>query len=128
MAANGDLIVITGEGTLSVHPNSATGSGTFTHKDSGGNVLGSGTWTATQLLSFKDFGAGPGFPEGFTGGHAVIGVHLSPSEGGDGVDGILIVDCNLGTSPPGLEEGVRLALTGINFNEKVSGNNIFIRQ
>ena len=40
-ASNGDTIVIAGEGTLSVHPKSVTGMGSFIHNFAGG---GSVTW------------------------------------------------------------------------------------
>src|SRR5713226_5000923 len=54
MATNGDTV---------------TGSGTFVHQDSAGNVIASGTWTATQLVSFVSYGsAGSSFPPGFEGG------------------------------------------------------------
>src|ERR671935_2121106 len=57
-APNGDQVAVTGGGTFSVHPKSVTASGTFTHTDSQGNVLASGTWTATELLSFQLYGCG----------------------------------------------------------------------
>ncbi len=129
MAPNGDTITITGEGRLSVHPKSANGGGAFTHRDSHGNVKGTGTWTAEELLSFKSFGAGPGFPAGFTGGHALISIHLLPAAGGPGFDAILTVTCDLHSNPPGQTEGVKLAVPGVlNFNSKVSGGNLFIKQ
>ncbi len=64
MAANGEVIELSATGTLSVFPKAVTGGGTFTHKDANGNVIGSGTWTATELLSFQNYGASPvpGFP------------------------------------------------------------------
>src|SRR5947209_2221639 len=51
-AANGDTVSISGMGSLSTHPKSAKGSGTFTHTFSGGHI--SGTWMVTDLLSFID--------------------------------------------------------------------------
>src|SRR6266852_548685 len=36
--SNGDTVSISGAGTLTIHPDSVTGSGTFVHKDSPGNV------------------------------------------------------------------------------------------
>src|SRR5437867_12684990 len=49
MASNGQTIALKGEGTLSIHPASVTGGGTFTHYDADGSVLGTGTWEVTQL-------------------------------------------------------------------------------
>src|SRR5713226_4503670 len=72
MATNGDTVTIAGSGTFTIHPDSVTGTGTFVHKDSSGTVLASGTWTATQLVSFVSYGsAGSSFPPGFEGGKAV---------------------------------------------------------
>ncbi len=123
MASNGDMVLLTGSGTITTHPDSATGSGTFTHEDSSGNVKASGTWTATQLLSFVSYGSSPGFPPGFEGGKAVILVHLSV-----GFDAILTVICGLGSPPPGQHEGIHLnVLDVINFNKQVSGFTVFIQ-
>ena len=130
-AANGDTIDMTGSGTLSIHPKSVSGGGDFVHKDAAGNVLGSGTWTATELLSFHSYGSAAvqGLPSEFEGGKAMIRVHLSPAAGGAGFDAILRVTCLLGDKiPASAEEGVRLAVQGIlNFNKEVSGFTLFIR-
>jgi len=129
MAANGDTIDIRGEGTLSVHPKSVTGGGTFTHHMTDGGSI-TGTWTAVSLLAFKDFGqdAALGLPLEFRGGHALMLIQLSV--GGTPVHtGVLTIDCDLGTSPHGHPEGVRLAVQGgLNFNQKVEGADIFVRQ
>ena len=132
MAPNGDTIEISGSGTFSIHPKTVSGGGTFTHKDADGNVQGSGTWTATELLSFHSYGSGAaqGLPPDFTGGKILMRVHLSPATGGPGFDATLRVTCVLGDQiPASAEEGVRLNLLGsINFNEEVSGLTLFIRQ
>ena len=49
-APNGDRVVVTGDGSFSVHPKSVQASGEFTHLDPAGNPRGGGTWTATELL------------------------------------------------------------------------------
>ena len=132
MASNGDTIEISGSGTFSIHPDSVSGGGTFTHKDADGNVLGSGTWTATELLSFHSYGSAvvQGLPPEFTGGKVWMRVHLSPAAGGPGFDAILRITCVLGDKiPASAEEGVRLNLLGpINFHQEVSGLTLFIRQ
>jgi hypothetical protein len=56
-APNGDRVAVTGEGMFTVHPKSVSAHGTFTHSDSQGNVLGEGTWVATQLLDYQTYGA-----------------------------------------------------------------------
>jgi hypothetical protein len=120
-ADNGDTIEISGSGTLTIHPNSVGGGGTFTHKDSSGNVLSSGTWTAQQLMSFVPYLVLQ--PDNIAGGQALIRVHLST-----GSDAILDIDCAIG-APPGQTEGVMLNIQDvINFNKKVSGITLFIKQ
>jgi hypothetical protein len=133
MALNGDTITMTGSGTLSVHPKTVSGGGSFTHKNAAGAVLVRGTWTATQLLSFDNYGcgffSGGTLPPNFCGGLALIRVHLAPSAGGPGVDAVLQVNCLLGKVPAGAKEGIRLAVdNGLNFNREVSGETLFVRQ
>jgi hypothetical protein len=128
-APNGDTISISGSGTLSIHPNSVTGGGTFTHKDASGNVLSTGTWTAQQLLSFVSYGTSQGVPPTFEGGKALMLIHLSPNTGGSGFDGVLRITCVIGSPPAGAHEGIRLNVQDvINFNKEVSGETLFIRQ
>ena len=142
-AANGDTVEIAGAGTLSIHPKSVAGGGTFTHKNSAGAVIATGTWTAIELLSFNDYGPLPaafGLPPTFHGGQVFMRVHLSPSTGGAGFDAILEVDCAAnasffglppgqleGAAPEGHTEGVRLAVEGgPNFSQRVGGFTVFI--
>jgi len=129
-APNGDTISISGQGTLSINPNSVTGGGTFIHKDASGIVLAMGTWTAQQLLSFVSYGTMPGVPPNFEGGKALLRIHLSPNTGGAGFDGVLRITCLIGSPPPaGGNEGIRLNVQDvINFNTEVSGETLFIRQ
>ena len=127
-APNGDTITIAGSGTLSIHPDSVTGSGTFIHKDASGNVLGAGTWTAQQLLSFVSYGTESDLPPTFEGGKALVRIHLSPSTGGAGFDGVLRITCLVGSPPAGAHEGIRLDIQDvINFNKEVSGDTLFVR-
>lgn len=128
-APNGDTFEVTGSGSIGLHPKSVSGGGTFVHKDASGAVLGSGTWTATGLIAFKPFGQDGSFPEGFSGGHALMAISLDPGDpGGPTIPAGLQVDCDLGTNPPGLSEGVKVLIPAahIAFNGKVSGGNIFI--
>ena len=132
-APNGDTIALAGQGTLSIHPQSVTGGGTFTHRSATGQVLGKGTWTALDLLAFQDYGPStdPTFPATFRAGRALIRIHLSPAAGGPGFNGILEVTCHLPGAkvPQGGEEGIRLNVQGVaNFHETVSGVTLFIRQ
>ena len=130
VAPNGDVVSLIGSGTLSIHSKSVTGSGEFTHSNGSGIVLGSGSWSAEQLLSFHSYGnSAPAVPAELEGGRALIRIHLSPKAGGAGFDAILQIDCLLGNPPPGAFEGIRLDVQGvINFNKAVSGETVFIRQ
>jgi hypothetical protein len=128
MASDGSTVTITGQGMLSVHPNSVSGGGDFTIMDSAGNVTASGTWTATSLSSFVSYGCGTLFgnpvPPNYCGGQAMIQVQLS-----SGQTATLMVYCLVGTPPAGKEEGVRLAIdNGVNFNKQAGGQTLFILQ
>ncbi len=127
MADNGDMVLIAGQGTLSIHDKSVTGSGTFVHEAPDGTVKANGTWTAMQLLSFRSWGNSPGLPANFVGGQAKMLVQLSV--GGKPVHtAILTVICDVGNPPMGLMEGVKLVVQGtpFNFNKQVSGITVFI--
>ncbi len=131
-ASNGDTIEIAGEGTLSVHPKSVTGSGSFTHNFAAGGSV-SGTWTATQLLSFKSYGSSPaavGLPPTWEAGKAIIRVQLFV--GGNPVaTGTLTVGCILPEVevPGGAFEGSTLNVHGgPNFNKADVASTLFILQ
>ena len=138
-ASNGDRVAITGGGVFSVHSKSVTASGTFTHTNSQGTVLATGTWTADQLLSFEFYGCGvvPALgvtlPPNFCGGALKLSVILSPSGTSLAVPGDLTIFCIIGPqSPPPHDtpdgEGIHLVVPGVaNFNEIVSGMNVYIR-
>jgi len=140
-APNGDHIAVTGSGVFSVHPSSVTASGTFTHTDSSGALVATGSWTATQLLSFEFYGCGVltftdpdiTLPPSFCGGALKLAVDLTPSGTSLTLQGILTVFCIVGPQTPATHsdpsgEGVTLVVPGhANFNKIVSGMNIYIR-
>ena len=121
---------ISGLGTLGVNPKSVDGGGVFVHRGSGGNVLGSGTWTATKLISFVDFGPTPAFTPDVRSGIANISVRLVGVAAGGGAvefDAVLRIQCNLPDVIPSLDEGVRLNVKGgSNFNSEAGGATVFI--
>jgi hypothetical protein len=128
-APNGDVIEISGTGTLSLHPKSATGGGTFVHRDGAGNTIASGTFTATHLISFQSYGPSPATPPDFHSGKALIGVRLFPGGAGPGIPAILRIQCAIAGSalPANLEEGIRLTVPGgVNFNREAGGATVFI--
>ncbi len=144
MAANGDTVEVSGEGTITLHPKSATGGGSLVHRAPDGTIIGTGTWEAAELLSYKSFGPatpeqiaeiaeslGIVLPEGAEGGRALIAVRLVPDDPALGeFEGTLTVVCLLGDKiPGGAKEGVRLNVHDVlNFNKIVSGGTLFVRE
>ena len=146
----GDTYELSGAGTFDTQNKSVKAAGTFTHKAPNGNVLETGVWLASELVSFASYGAAPnarprqgmGFgprPWGPrrtplnrgampTGGLAVFQIRLlplrAPSRGA-----LLQVNCALGELPPQRSvEGIRLRLdkNGTEFSEEVSGRVMFL--
>jgi hypothetical protein len=140
MAPNGDTIAISGTGPFTVHPRSVTASGTFTHVAGGGTITG--TWTATDLLSFEFYGCGvvpsigATLPPDFCGGVLKMRVVFRPAGTSLEIPGIITVFCVIGPQAPPThdnptepgEEGVKVVVPGIaNFNEIVSGMNRYVQ-
>jgi len=137
-APNGDRVVVTGDGSFSVHPKSVQASGEFTHLDPVGNVLGGGPWPATELLSFNFYGCRfiPAksvdlSDDNLCGGAVKLRVVLDTPTGQ--ANGIMTVFCIVGPKAPTShndpsEEGVALNIAGgINFNHSDGGENIWVR-
>ena len=129
-AANGDTVTLAGTGWFINNPSSrAMGSGSFVHRDSSGNILGFGTWTALELVSFTPGGfstLGGVLPQGSEGGSAVIKVHISPATGGAGFTALLTVNCALATA--GVDEGIHLdVIGGPSFDTSSGGNTLFVQ-
>ena len=59
-SANGDSYELSGAGTFDAQNKSVQAAGTFTHKSPNGNVLETGVWIATELVSFDSYGVAPG--------------------------------------------------------------------
>ena len=148
-SANGDTITISGDGTFTLQPKSISGNGgaiaeaigevprTFTHRDPQGNVLAEGTWEPTAVLSYHSFGPATaaqeaelgGLPPGSEGGKVMFkaaffvgGAHVH--------DAIVTIYCILGEPRKNVVEAtlVQVQGTNLNFNEVVSGDNLFIRE
>jgi hypothetical protein len=126
-AANGDWIVLEGEGTLSIHPKTAGGGGIFTHYFADGGSV-SGTWEATELLSFSSYGPSPlpGWPAEFLSGRARMKVDLLVG-GAKVADAILTVGCLLPDvdAPGGVFEGGTLNVQGGSNFSKLGGGGMF---
>ncbi len=127
VADNGDRISVNGSGTFSIFPKSVTGSGMFTHRNAAGTVLATGTWVATDLVSFVSYGNEvPMFPPTFFGGRLAIKVTLflgsTPVH-----TAILSITCEIGSPPAGHHEGITLNVQdAINFNKSVDGFTVFV--
>lgn len=140
-APNGDQVAITGSGEFSVHPKSVIASGTFTHSDSEGNVLATGSWSATALRSFEFYGCGvltftdpdTALPPDFCGGALKLAVTLTPDGTTLALPGTLTIFCIIGPQTPATHEdpsgeGITLVVDDvINFNKIVSGMNLYIK-
>jgi hypothetical protein len=127
MANNGDTLTVQAGGDLNPAAMTASGSGTFVHKDAGGNVLAQGTFTANSLIMFKSYGTTVIGGNTLEGGLALIRVH-GVSDSGFKFDAILRVDCVLGHPPAGADEGFRLVVQtfDLNFNKEVTGATVFV--
>jgi hypothetical protein len=149
-SAQGDSYEMSGAGTLATQSKSVTAAGTFTHMSADGNVLETGVWVASELVSFDSYGIAPGAlmragqafgPRRFgpmrsrmfsgpmpAGGLAVFRIRLLPMRGVSRT-ARFEVNCALGKVPDEHPtEGIRLAFEGggVAFDEEVSGHTLFL--
>jgi hypothetical protein len=150
-SANGQSYEMSGAGTLAPQRKLVTAAGTYTHKSSGGDVLETGVWVASELVSFDFYGIAPGAlmregralgpPPQFgpmrlpmfsgpmpAGGLAVLRIRLLPMLG-FAKTATLQVNCALGKVPDEHQvEGIRLAFEGrgAEFDEEISGRALLL--
>ncbi len=149
-SANDDSYEMSGAGTLNTQNKLVQAAGTFTHRAANGNVLETGVWIASELVSFDSYGIAPGVlrqrgvalgpqpfgPKGLsmssgptpTGGLAVFRIRLLPMQGASKT-AVLQMNCALGDVPRERSvEGIRLTLDskGSEFSEEVSGRVMFL--
>jgi hypothetical protein len=149
-SVNGESYEMSGAGTLDAQSKSVTAAGTYAHKSPDGNVLETGVWIASELVSFDSYGVAPGAamrgggdfgPPQFgpmrwriyassmpAGGLAVFHVRLLPMWGASKT-ATLQVNCALGKVPDEHQtEGIRLTFEGggVAFDEEVSGRTMFV--
>lgn len=137
VAANGDMVSITGHADFSVNPNGIIdASGSFTHTHANGAVVGSGTWEATGLLNYQSYGCGvvlgdESLPDNLCGGAVKMRVVLTTPLGE--LPATMTIICVIGPNPPDSifgprTEGGMLDVPGvINFNHSVGGDNFIIQ-
>ena len=118
-SSNGDMIEITGEGTLRIHegkPKQVRGAGSYRHTDAMGNLVDLGTWTARKLLSFESFGPSNILPANWSQGRALIRIHMVSQFGDMEAIATLELGCRLPDpvtpTPLGTIEGIRLDVKG----------------
>ena len=149
-SANDESYEISGAGTFDPQNKSVKAAGTFNHKSTNGNVLETGVWIASEMVSFVSYGVAPGallhekralglppfspsrakmfsgpMP---TGGLAVFRIRLLPTSGASRT-AELQVNCALGDVPRERSvEGIRLSFekNGSEFSEEVSGRVMFL--
>jgi hypothetical protein len=156
-AANEETIEISGAGTLGLANKSVTAAGAFIERTPTGEIVTTGVWTATGLVSFESYGVAPGalqfdyprlrvfgaLPTGkmpgpmaavmagpmAAGGLATVRIRLWP-DAGSPRDALLQVNCAKGKVPAGEQsDGVRLTITGgPEFDEEISGHALFLLQ
>jgi hypothetical protein len=149
-SAEGASYEMSGAGTLAPQKKSVTAAGTYTQKSASGDVLETGVWVASELVSFDFYGIAPGAlmregralgPPQFgprrmpmfsgpmpAGGLAVLRIRLLPVLG-FAKNATLQVNCALGKVPDEHPtEGIRLAFEGggAEFDEEVSGRALFL--
>jgi hypothetical protein len=149
-SADGASYEMSGAGTLAPQRKLVTAVGTYTKRSPGGDVLETGVWVASELVSFDSYGIAPGAlmregraigPPQFgpkrvpmfsgsmaAGGLAVLRIRLLPVLG-LAKNATLRVNCALGKVPDEHQvEGIRLAVEGggTEFDEEISGRALFL--
>lgn len=119
---SGDTIEIKAAGTFMLQPAQVTGGGEYTWRNPAGQVVETGTWSASRLLQFHSFGLGVIIGgRQLEGGVAQMQIALSSGRGA-----VLRITCDEGDEPPSAHEGIRVAIVdGPNFNTEVSGLTAF---
>jgi hypothetical protein len=147
---SGDSYEMTGAGVFDTQSKSVKVTGTYTHKSPNGNVLETGVWIGTELMSFVSYGAAPNalprngvafspaawgpkrlaMPPGPmpTGGLAIFRMRLLPMQS-TSTTAVLQANCALGDVPGERSvEGIRLSLERNNseYSEELSGRVMFL--
>ena len=112
VAKNGDKINISLDVALApftFHPKTVSGGGDFTIRNSAGDVLSTGTWAATKLISFQSYGSTDvGGGELLGGGSLHLHIALSTGEKAN----LKLTCTDFGNPPPGIKQGIVLQVVG----------------
>jgi hypothetical protein len=136
-SANGLTLVSQLEGSYNVADKTASGDGTY-EVWSGSTEIDHGTFTLTRLITFQFYGCGEvtledgtrvELPPDWCGGRALFRIHYTSFTGEEGT-AQYEVNCQIhdpgGQAPPGTSEGVKANARGVNFNQHVTGDNLFV--
>src|SRR5437879_8891272 len=101
MAGNGDVVTIVGTGSFSAAGKWADGGGTFSHHMAATDVTITGTWVATNLISYQSTGCGElegsPVPPNFCGGVAKLAITATPDANPSvHLSGALTIPCRVG--------------------------------
>ena len=125
----GDSLSVTGEGTFSVHPKSASGDGHYTFTGADGTTF-SGTWTVNGLIAFQPYGCGIIFgtpiPPDLCGGRLVLDLTAMTPFGPQRAQ--LTIYCEIGSPPPSTEEGITAVVPSVgSFSRQTGGMNVYVK-
>ena len=135
-ASNGLTLETDLEGTFNVANKTASGGGSYSLM-AGTTVVDNGKFALTRLVAFQFYGCGEvttpdgriTLPPNLCGGRALFAVHATSSTG-EQSDGLYEVNCQIhdpgGQAPPGTSEGVKVNARGVNFNQHITGDNLFV--
>jgi hypothetical protein len=136
-ASNGLTLNTEVAGQFNVAAKTASGDGDWS-LTAGATVLDHGTFRLTGLVAFQFYGCGEvteddatiPLPPNFCGGRAIFAIDAVSAVTGEHHDGLYEVNCQIhdpgGQAPPGTSEGVKVNARGINFNQHVTGDNLFV--
>jgi hypothetical protein len=128
--AAGNTLAVTGDGSFSVHPKSASGGGSFTFTPADGQPF-SGSWTVNGLVAFQPYGCGVVFgtpidPD-LCGGRLALSITAITPFGPR--PALLTIFCVIGVPVPSIEEGINAAIPGVgDFNRQTAGMNVYVLQ
>jgi hypothetical protein len=138
-APNGLTLVSDLEGSFNVVGKTASGDGDY-EIWAGSTEIDHGTFSLTRLIDFQFYGCGEvtdedgnpvELPPDYCGGRALFRIHYNSYTGQEGI-AQYEVNCQIhdpgGQAPPGTSEGVKANARGINFNQHITGDNLFVMQ